>query len=108
MSSDYSLCVASPVTGKLHQIRAHLAHLNHPIVGDDLYARSSPSYQPRAAKERQEHRLLQGSNDFDIDDTSLFDYKDLFTISQTLIPTSLSLYLFLSRHRLPFSLFVYI
>ncbi|OGC47581.1 hypothetical protein A2886_02220 [candidate division WWE3 bacterium RIFCSPHIGHO2_01_FULL_42_13] len=33
-----SLVRAFPKTGRTHQIRVHLAALNHPIVGDDLYA----------------------------------------------------------------------
>jgi 23S rRNA pseudouridine1911/1915/1917 synthase len=35
--ADYDLIEASPKTGRKHQIRAHLAHLGHPIVGDKLY-----------------------------------------------------------------------
>lgn len=31
-------------TGKTHQIRAHLAHLKHPIIGDTLYG-AKPSYR---------------------------------------------------------------
>jgi tRNA pseudouridine65 synthase len=33
----YSLVEARPLTGRLHQIRRHLAHLSHPIIGDVNY-----------------------------------------------------------------------
>ena len=33
----FSLIEAVPVTGRTHQIRLHLANLQHPILGDDLY-----------------------------------------------------------------------
>ncbi len=33
----YSLVSLKPVTGRTHQLRVHLAHLGHPIVGDHLY-----------------------------------------------------------------------
>ncbi|GAB3648782.1 RluA family pseudouridine synthase [Echinicola sediminis] len=35
--SVHSLVECKPVTGRLHQIRIHLAHLNTPICGDEMY-----------------------------------------------------------------------
>jgi 23S rRNA pseudouridine955/2504/2580 synthase len=36
-NDDYSLLEAQLKTGRTHQIRVHLAHLGHPIAGDDKY-----------------------------------------------------------------------
>lgn len=33
-TSRYSLLKVVPMTGRMHQIRRHLAHLRHPIIGD--------------------------------------------------------------------------
>lgn len=35
----WSLVEARPITGRLHQIRRHLKHLSHPIVGDVRYGK---------------------------------------------------------------------
>ena len=36
-SVRYSLVKVQPITGRRHQIRRHLAHLRHPIIGDINY-----------------------------------------------------------------------
>jgi len=38
-SSNYSVLEVSPQTGRTHQLRVHLAHLGHPVLGDKKYAR---------------------------------------------------------------------
>jgi 23S rRNA pseudouridine955/2504/2580 synthase len=35
--SGFSLVEAELKTGRTHQIRVHLAHLGHPVAGDDKY-----------------------------------------------------------------------
>jgi 23S rRNA pseudouridine1911/1915/1917 synthase len=37
VSRRYTLVELELLTGRTHQIRVHLAHLGHPIVGDDMY-----------------------------------------------------------------------
>ena len=46
-----SLVSAKPKTGRLHQIRAHLAHLGHPVVGDKLYVGAGEAYLKAVRKE---------------------------------------------------------
>lgn len=45
----YSLIEACPETGRLHQIRRHLKHLSHPLVGDTRYGDGAIN---RACRER--------------------------------------------------------
>jgi 23S rRNA pseudouridine1911/1915/1917 synthase len=39
---EYALLKVNPETGRTHQIRVHLKAINHPIVGDSLYAPNRP------------------------------------------------------------------
>jgi 23S rRNA pseudouridine955/2504/2580 synthase len=45
--SDYTLIEAMPVTGRTHQIRVHVQHSGHHIVGDDRYGDDEINKQMR-------------------------------------------------------------
>lgn len=35
--SKATVLLVTPITGRTHQIRVHMAHIGHPIIGDELY-----------------------------------------------------------------------
>lgn len=41
--ANHTLLSLQPLTGRTHQLRVHLKHLGHPIVGDELYGRAAPA-----------------------------------------------------------------
>ena len=54
---DMSLVAARPRTGRLHQIRVHLASLGHVIIGDKLYTSDGGFYLKAVRKELQPEDL---------------------------------------------------
>jgi len=45
---DHCRVELTPITGRSHQLRVHLASIGHPILGDALYG--SPEVQARAPR----------------------------------------------------------
>ena len=42
--NEFTLLKVSPLTGRTHQIRVHLASINHPIAGDKMYGKKKDAF----------------------------------------------------------------
>ncbi len=63
-TSRYSLLKVEPLTGRMHQIRRHLCHLAHPVIGDRQYGDNKHN---RSFKERWHcERLLLAATELSL------------------------------------------
>ena len=53
--ADTSLLRVRIETGRTHQIRVHMAHIGHPVVGDAQYGRARKSHCPLPAARQMLH-----------------------------------------------------
>lgn len=49
------------ITGRTHQIRVHMAHLGHPVIGDALYGRNRHKNLARKFEEMPDHPMLHAA-----------------------------------------------
>ena len=54
---NFTLIEARLETGRTHQIRVHMAHIKHPLLGDELYG---PSKNKQGAKRQMLHAMVLG------------------------------------------------
>ena len=61
---NFSLIRATIFTGRTHQIRIHLSHLGHPLLGEEWYIEPPCLLHPRQALHCHKIHLPQTGNDF--------------------------------------------
>ncbi|HJV92768.1 MAG TPA: pseudouridine synthase, partial [Azonexus sp.] len=64
-SSRYALLELDPVTGRRHQLRRHLKHIAHPIIGDATYGKGR--HNRYFAEHLNCHRLLLACTQMNFD-----------------------------------------
>ena len=58
---DMTLVECAPHTGRQHQIRVHLFHVKHPIVGDPIYGQSEKNIVKFLDRELSDEERIQNS-----------------------------------------------
>ena len=58
---DMTLVECSPFTGRQHQIRVHMFHVKHPIVGDPIYGQSEENIVKFLDKELNREQRIENS-----------------------------------------------
>ena len=79
-AAHLSLVNLYPLTGRTHQLRIHLAHLGHPILGDKLYHQDKPLLTGKglflaAVELTFEHPISGEVLNFTIDAPAKFGYR---------------------------------
>jgi len=59
---EISVVLVKPKTGRTHQIRVHMAHIGHPVVGDELYGEKSEHISRQALHCKR--MKIEGIGDF--------------------------------------------
>lgn len=80
---DMTLVKATPLTGRQHQIRVHLFHVKHPIVGDPIYGvdvKIADDYLNGLLSQEERLRLTGASRLMLHANTISFTYKNNFKI----------------------------
>ncbi len=82
-SEDITLIKATPLTGRQHQIRVHMFHVKHPIIGDPIYGvdvKTADDYLNGRLSEEDRVRLTGASRLMLHANTIGFKYKNHFEI----------------------------
>lgn len=74
-TSRYSLVEAHPKTGKMHQIRRHMKHIRHPLIGDTKYG--DPLHNRYFRERWHAHRLLLAATEL--------EFRHPYTASKVLL-----------------------